>query len=147
MSKIKYTLGFIFDEDFKHVYLLEIANSNKWNHKFINGIGGKIDKDEESIDCMRRECWEEIGTNIYHWKFAGVFGGIQFDGQEFLVDVYTAAVKKNYLIDYKGPEGLVSWKKLSSLNELKLMENAKWMIPFCLDKLKNCEELSFSVTF
>jgi len=57
------SLGFIFDATLEHVLLVH-KNSPAWQAGLINGVGGKVDSDETTLDCMVRECQEETTLEI-----------------------------------------------------------------------------------
>src|ERR1039457_2090829 len=63
----KYVAGFLFDDGGNSVLLLKKARP-AWQFGRFNGIGGKIESGETSFDAMVRECREEIGLTIAHWK-------------------------------------------------------------------------------
>lgn len=76
MNTRYYCLGFIFDQN-RDINLMIEKNRPPAQAGLHNGIGGKLEEGEESIDAMVRECKEETGLDIpkKDWTFAGVLVG------------------------------------------------------------------------
>jgi 8-oxo-dGTP diphosphatase len=71
-----YVVGFMFSEDKQFVALIE-KNRPAWQAGKLNGIGGKIEKDETPRAAMRREFQEETGVNTHEddWTIVGRLEG------------------------------------------------------------------------
>ncbi|MDP3996959.1 MAG: NUDIX domain-containing protein [Candidatus Andersenbacteria bacterium] len=84
-----YTLGFIFSHDLLKVLLMH-KNRPDWQAGKLNGIGGRIERGEESSDCIVREVKEEAGvkTKKKDWKY---FGKLKAKG--WRVDLYAIVYK------------------------------------------------------
>jgi 8-oxo-dGTP diphosphatase len=67
-----YVLGFAFNTIGDKVALIR-KNKPDWQKGFLNGIGGKIEKDESKRSAMVREFEEECGikTSTYYWCYYG----------------------------------------------------------------------------
>lgn len=61
----KYVVGIIIDGE--RGLLIE-KNRPDWQKGKLNGIGGKIEKDETPLDAIIRETIEECGLTIHRWK-------------------------------------------------------------------------------
>jgi 8-oxo-dGTP diphosphatase len=59
----KYVIGFAFSKDLKQVVLIR-KNRPEYLAGKLNGVGGKIEKDEAPVDAMTREFMEETGVGI-----------------------------------------------------------------------------------
>lgn len=66
----KYCLGFIFNEDYSEVIVIEKLRP-EWQKGKLNGIGGKVEEGESAYTAMIRECKEETGLDIINWKPIG----------------------------------------------------------------------------
>jgi len=64
---MRYTCGFVFDGHGSWVWLIK-KSKPKWQAGMLNGIGGKIEDGETSIQAMRREFMEEMGADIERWQ-------------------------------------------------------------------------------
>ena len=80
---IRYVVGFLFDETYSHVVLIEKNRPAHFNGKH-NGVGGKVElSDRRSIDAMRREFQEEAGLLVEDWTFYATS-----QGREFSLDIF-----------------------------------------------------------
>lgn len=88
-----YCLGFIFNPDQSQVALLKKRSSDSYNPDCWNGVGGKVEVEETSVQAMARETWEETAMHISEeqWKRIGRLS----DGKTFEVNVF-AAVSDQY---------------------------------------------------
>ena len=50
----KYVTGFLFSQDSSHVVLIKKINP-AWQRGLFNGVGGKVEVNESSIDAMVRD--------------------------------------------------------------------------------------------
>lgn len=129
-----YSLGFIFNKELDKVLLIKLNKPGQWNHELINGVGGKFNFSENFKQCMVRECEEETGLNIEDWNYIGNF----CKDEEFNVYTFYSIIESsNAKINWQCPEGFLQWYNINDLNKLSLVENAKWMILYCLQKIKS----------
>lgn len=86
-----YALGFMFDPSFERVALIHKLRPERFAGK-VNGIGGKVDPGESTLDAMVREYEEEAGvkTEPADWTRYACRSGNEKDGHPFLVDVFFA---------------------------------------------------------
>ena len=61
-------LGFLFNYNYEQVVLVK-KNRPSWQNRFLNGVGGKIEDGESSLQAMRREFEEEAGLQVLAWKY------------------------------------------------------------------------------
>lgn len=73
---MNYCLGFVTDEEGRHVLLMEKRRPS-WQAGQFNGIGGKLERSESAEQAMIRECQEETGLNIQTWH---PLGKVNFSG-------------------------------------------------------------------
>ncbi len=69
-EKQEYTLGFIFSEDYSKVLLIKKNRGPKGTSmkNRLNGVGGKLEINEDPTLGMIRECKEETGLDIKNWN-------------------------------------------------------------------------------
>ncbi len=93
----EYVLGFAFDPRFKNVLLIK-KNRPEWQAGLLNGIGGKMEANENFEMSMVREFKEETGiqTNEESWK---QFGEIVGDG----FAVYLLWNSGHFIYDHESP--------------------------------------------
>ena len=87
----KYCLGLIFDPDQNRVLLLSKRSTDQFNPGLWNGIGGKVEKNETSLDAMVRETFEEASLRVDSdcWTHMGVIS----DYDLFHVDVFASLAR------------------------------------------------------
>ncbi len=124
----KYVTGFLFSADSAQVVLIKKINP-QWQRGLFNGIGGKVEANETSIDAMVRECAEETGviTQPADWQcFANVFRENSYD-----VDLYFA--RTDLALSAKTMEAEeIHIMKVSAIPK-NIIPNLQWLIPLALD--------------
>ena len=128
MGKIKYSLGFLFDDDRTHVVLL-LKNRPEKLAGLLNGVGGKIEPGETPAEAMRREFREEANLDITHWSEFAVIEDPNYD-----VHCFYACTGKTYMAMVKTmtdePVGIYTVRELPD----NTMSNIRWLIPLAIDE-------------
>jgi len=126
-NKVKYVLGFMFSEDKNCVALIK-KTKPVWQAGCLNGIGGKVEKDEYGFDAMVREFREETGcqTQEHEWKHFATMTNSQF-----VVWCYVAYGDLSFLKTTTEEE--IKIVSLSILNQQYILSNLSWLIPMALD--------------
>lgn len=75
----EYVLGFIFSEDLKNILTIQ-KNRPVEQAGLFNGIGGKVEPEEEPLNAISREVFEETNLKIPEnkWVSLGFFGNDYF---------------------------------------------------------------------
>jgi 8-oxo-dGTP pyrophosphatase MutT (NUDIX family) len=84
--KTEYVVGFLFDEYFENVVLIN-KKRPKWQNGKLNGVGGHVELNETAAEAMSREFKEETGLHVpmEEWdQFAEVYGS------DYLVNFFFA---------------------------------------------------------
>lgn len=138
----KFTLGFVFSQDLSEVLLMQ-KNRPDWQAGRLNGVGGRIEPNEESIDCIVREVLEETGvqTQRDNWAY---FGAIK--GASWQVDLYAMLYFGNSGDFFSVTEEKVEWFKVGGLPD-NVVEKLDWMVPMAIERLKNKEFRSSVVEY
>lgn len=128
---MKYVLGFIFDSSCKKVLLIA-KNRPEWQKGKINGIGGKIERNETVKSAMSREALEETGLVIQkkEWKEIGVQ-----KGKDWQVYILTTMYKYNMADAKSMTDEQIAWYSISRLPG-NIISNLNFFIPLCLHTLK-----------
>jgi 8-oxo-dGTP diphosphatase len=109
------TLGYVLSPDRERVLLVH-RNARPDDHQLgkYNGLGGKLERDEDVLSGMRREIREEAGIECTSMRLRGTiswpgFGkqGEDWLGFVFLVDAFTGTPFES------NPEGALEWVELA----------------------------------
>lgn len=128
-------LGFILSPDGTKTLLIH-RNKRKDDHHFgkYNGLGGKMEAEEDIVTCLKREIWEEAGLRCseivlrgtINWKGFGGEGDDWF-GFIFLVKKFTGDPLKH------NSEGDLLWKDVTELPHLPMWEGDRFFLPLVFD--------------
>lgn len=124
----QYVTGFLFSKDSTRVVLIKKINP-QWQRGLFNGVGGKIEANESSVNAMIREFFEETGvsTRPEDWtNFAKVYRPKCYD-----VDMYFAHSNLAFKVKTIEAEEV----HLINVSELpkNIIPNLQWLIPLALD--------------
>jgi 8-oxo-dGTP diphosphatase len=129
------TLAYVVSPDGRQVLLVH-RNRRPDDAHFgkYNGLGGKLDRDEDAVAGMRREVREEAGLECETLALRGTiswpgFGkqGEDWFGFIFRVDRWTGVPKK------ENPEGTLEWVELDRVLDLPLWEGDRYFLPLIFD--------------
>ena len=129
---MNYTLALLFTPIASAVLLIRKRNKPVQHIGLYNGIGGKIEPGESSMEGMVREIDEESGVKVAPCqleKFAVM------RGSKFQVHCYRGFIQE--VTTFKSiftEEGLVEAVALSELDEIPTITNLKWVIEMALDR-------------
>lgn len=131
---MNYVVGFLFDNHDESVLLVR-KNKPEWQAGKLNGIGGKIEENEDPLTAMHREFAEETGIKDVDWKeFLKLEYGpicIWF----FKASINFGGVKYMSINDIGEYIEKWSYDKLNSRFPSSFtIPNLKWIIPLALDK-------------
>ncbi len=119
-----YVLGFVFNKEHDKVLLVQ-KNKPEWMKGRWNGIGGKIEAGESSMDAMQREGHEET-----HFRFLWCKGGVFIcpGGTVFVFYAYYNALE----IPFQQVEGEPLMVFPIDALPADIMRNLRYLIPLCL---------------
>ena len=132
---VEYVLGFCFSSTGKHVALI-LKNRPAWQAGKLNGIGGKVEKNEFPIDAMIREFREEAGAITIHddWRYFAKLHGPHFS--VFCYACFDDSVFKSVATITEEEVLCVSTSKLKSAVRgvhFGPVPNVPWLVGVCLD--------------
>ncbi|MEX2305403.1 MAG: 8-oxo-dGTP diphosphatase, partial [Waddliaceae bacterium] len=100
-----------------------------------NGLGGKMDKNEDALGCMKREIHEEAGIDALEMQLKGTINWTNFGpkgedwmGFIFLITKFSGVVKD------KCPEGTLEWVPISEIHRLPMWEGDRHFLPLVFDE-------------
>lgn len=126
-----YVVGFPFNRDFRNIILI-LKNRPAWQAGSLNGIGGKIEDGENSINAMVRECLEETGLEIEArlWRAVCVLTDTQL---AWRVHFFYCATDRIYAYQSKTDEEVSLFPVDTVLRDRRLMPNLRVFIPLARD--------------
>lgn len=129
------TLGFVLSADRTQVLMVHRVGRaddeqlGKWN-----GLGGKLERDEDVWSGMARELREEAGIEVISMRLRGTVSwpGFHADGSDvlgfiFVVDDWTG------LIPQRNAEGPLVWQPVDRLAELPMWAGDRYFLPQVFD--------------
>lgn len=137
-----YVLGFVFDMYAKKVLLMK-KKKPEWQAGFFNGIGGKIESDEDKFAAIVRECQEEtsVETHLHDWRHFCTMQGLMCpdgDWNVYCLSLYLTSPDDRHGFKTNESE-LVIWFDLIDLHVMlpKLLGNIPWLVSMALDHRAN----------
>lgn len=134
-TPISGTLGYILSPDRQNVLMVHrIARSHDDQLGKYNGLGGKMQVDEDIATCMIREIREEAGLEVTAMSLRGTINWTNFGpkgedwlGFVFLITAFTGVPREG------NEEGPLSWVPLANLADLPMWEGDRHFLPLVFD--------------
>ena len=129
------TLGYVLSPDGREVLMVH-RNARPEDHQLgkYNGLGGKLEPDEDVVAGMRREIVEEAGIDCTALSLRGTISwpGFGKHGEDWLGFVFVVTA-----FDGTPPasnaEGTLEWVPLARLHELPMWEGDREFLPLVFD--------------
>ncbi|MBH1569645.1 8-oxo-dGTP diphosphatase [Stenotrophomonas maltophilia] len=129
------TLGYVLSPDRRQVLMIH-RNTRPGDHHLgkYNGLGGKIEADEDVAASMRREIQEEAGIDCTEMRLRGTISwpGFGKHGEDWLGFVFV-------IDSFEGTphggnhEGTLEWVDLDKLDALPMWEGDRNFLPLGFD--------------
>lgn len=129
------TLGYVLSPDGREVLMVH-RNARPEDHQLgkYNGLGGKLEPDEDVVAGMRREMFEEAGIDCTALSLRGTISwpGFGKHGEDWLGFVFVVTA-----FDGTPPasnaEGTLEWVPRERLHELPMWEGDREFLPLVFD--------------
>lgn len=122
------TLCYVVKGD-KVLMVHRVKKKNDIHEGKYNGLGGKLEKNETSYDCVIREVFEESGLKIKNPVLRGILNFPDFDGKNnWIVFVYIANRFSGRIIDSN--EGVLKWVRIKDVLKLNLWEGDRYFLKY-----------------
>jgi 8-oxo-dGTP diphosphatase len=130
------TLAYVLSADGRCVLLIH-RNRRPEDPHFgkYNGLGGKVERGEDVIACIRRELREEAGIDCHRLQLRGTVswpgfgkGGEDWFGFIFRVDSWSGELKR------ENDEGILEWVEVEQVLGLPLWEGDRYFLPFVFER-------------
>ncbi len=129
------TLGYVLSPDGRQVLMLH-RNARADDHHLgkYNGLGGKVEPDEDVLAGMRREIAEEAGIECTTLSLRGTISwpGFGKHGEDWLGFVFVVTAFTGTPLD-RNPEGALEWVAIDRLHELPMWEGDREFLPLVFD--------------
>lgn len=129
------TLGFVLSPDRTSVLMVHrIARADDYQSGKFNGLGGKVEPDEDVVAAMKREIFEESGLKVTSLRLRGTVSwpGFSDQGDEFgfifLIDGWEG---EPYAANEEGP---LSWRRIDELHDLEMWAGDRHFLPLVFDE-------------
>jgi len=129
------TLGYVMSPDGQRVLMIHRnARQDDQHLGKYNGLGGKMEAEEDIAACMRREIMEEAGIECLEMRLRGTlnwpgFGkqGEDWLGFIFVIDRYAGTAFES------NAEGKLEWVPVAELDTLPMWEGDRHFLPLVFD--------------
>ncbi len=129
------TLGYVMSPDRQRVLLIHRnARPDDAHYGKYNGLGGKMDRDEDVAACMRREIREEAGIECLEMVLRGTLSwpGFGKKGEDWLGFIFRIDRFEGTPLE-RNPEGSLSWVPVTELPHLNLWDGDRHFLPLVFD--------------
>lgn len=129
------TLGYILSPDRRQVLMVHrSARADDDQLGKYNGLGGKMERDEDVAACMVREIREESGLEVTEMTLRGTINWTNFGpkGEDWLGFIFlvTKFTGEPFAANEEGP---LSWIALERLGELPMWDGDRHFLPLVFD--------------
>ena len=127
------TLAYVTDATGTKVLLVHrIARKTDEQLGKYNGLGGKVEPDEDIVEAIRRELREEAGIEATELKLRGTVSWPGFNGRDvfgfvFLVTAFTGVVPES------NEEGTLGWHEIDTMMDLPMWDGDRHFLPLVFD--------------
>lgn len=130
------TLGYVLSADGQRVLMIHRnARLDDAHYGKFNGLGGKLEADEDVLSGLKREIHEEAGIECRSLQLRGTiswpgFGkhGEDWFGFIYLIDAFDGQPKQ------ANPEGELVWVDIDKIPGLPLWEGDRQFLPLVFDQ-------------
>lgn len=129
------TLGYVLSPDRSRVLLIHRnARPDDQHLGKYNGLGGKIEPDEDVVAGMRREIREEAGIECDDLVLRGTISwpGFGKQGEDWLGFVFLITAWSGEPYD-RNPEGTLEWVPVERILDLPLWDGDRQFLPLVFD--------------
>jgi 8-oxo-dGTP diphosphatase len=130
---MRYVVGLAFSPDFKRVALIRKTRP-EWQRGRLNGIGGKVERDETPVAAMRREFREEAGVDTQERDWTHKLT-LSSPSEGWAVDFFATALGDPVLLHTTNQTGEIEEVIVCFVDDLPeaVLPNLRWIVPLCLD--------------
>ncbi|MHA6511141.1 NUDIX hydrolase [Tessaracoccus sp. Z1128] len=128
------TLGYIVSPDRRRVLLVHrIGRSDDEQLGKYNGLGGKVERDEDIASAMRREILEEAGVEVTSMTLRGTVSWPGFNGRDVFGFVFLVTGIAGEPLR-SNPEGTLAWHDIDTVMALPMWDGDRHFLPLVFDE-------------
>jgi 8-oxo-dGTP diphosphatase len=129
------TLGYVLSPDCRRVLMVH-RNARADDHHLgkYNGLGGKLERDEDVASGMAREIREEAGIECLELRLRGTISwpGFGRNGEDWLGFLFVIPRYAGTPLE-RNAEGDLEWVEIPRIAELPLWEGDRHFLPLVFD--------------
>ncbi|MDR0994249.1 MAG: 8-oxo-dGTP diphosphatase [Verrucomicrobiota bacterium] len=129
------TLGFILSPERKRILMVHRI-SRKTDDQFgkFNGLGGRVEREEDVATAMKREIREESGLECRKMSLRGTINWTGFgpNGEDWLAFIFLIEQTEGTAFT-ENEEGPLEWVEIEKIPDLPMWEGDRYFIPLVLD--------------
>jgi len=129
------TLGYVLSPDRKQALMIH-RNARENDHHLgkYNGLGGKLEANEDVAAGMRREIREEAGIECLDLELRGTISwpGFGKHGEDWFGFVFVVTRFSGTPLE-RNPEGALEWVEISRIGSLPMWEGDRNFLPLVFD--------------
>jgi 8-oxo-dGTP diphosphatase len=133
------TLGYVLSPDGREVLLIH-RNRRPLDPHFgkYNGLGGKVDRDEDVVTALRREIKEEAGLECERLVLRGTVSwpGFGKDGEDWFGFLFRIDAWRGTPLE-ENDEGTLQWIAVERILELPLWEGDRHFLPLVFERTEH----------
>lgn len=129
------TLGYVLSPDRQNVLMIHRnARANDHHLGKYNGLGGKLDRDEDVLTGFRREIREEAGIECDEVALRGTLSwpGFGKQGEDWLGFIFVVTRFTGEVME-RNPEGTLEWIVRDRIMDLPMWEGDRHFLPLVFD--------------
>ena len=129
------SLGYVLSPDRERVLLVHRnARDDDQHLGKYNGLGGKMEADEDVVACMQRELLEEAGITATEMTLRGTINWTGFgpNGEDWLGFVFLITAFEGEPFT-ENEEGTLDWHPVGSVLDLPMWEGDRHFLPLVFD--------------
>ena len=130
------TLGYVLSPDGRRVLMIHRnARPGDLHLGKYNGLGGKLEANEDALACMRREILEEAGIECTRMQLRGTISwpGFGKHGEDWFAFVFLVTEFSGTPLG-SNPEGTLEWVDVAQVLDLPLWEGDRHFVPLVFDE-------------
>jgi 8-oxo-dGTP diphosphatase len=130
------TLAYLLTPDRQRVLMIH-RNRRPDDPHFgkYNGLGGKLEPNEDLVSCVCREVREEAGLECERLRLRGTVSwpGFEADGVDWFGFIFLVDRWHGQLVE-SSPEGELEWVSIRQLGQLPLWEGDRHFLPMVFEE-------------